>query len=66
MLDKSKLNSIEILISQALIDMNISHEKFVTIFKEKDRHEKMKKNIREKNEHEKQEIIKRSKKKQKN
>ena len=46
--------------------MNISHEKFVTIFKEKDRHEKMKKNIREKNEHEKQEIIKRSSLKQKN
>ena len=66
MLDKSKLNSIEILISQALIDMNISHEEFVTIFKEKDRHEKMKKNIRDKNEHEKQEIIKRSSLKQKN
>ena len=66
MLDKSKLNSIEILISQALIDMNISHEKFVTIFKEKDRHEKIKKNIRDKNEHEKQEIIKRSSLKQKN
>ena len=33
MLAKSKLNSIERLISQALID--ISHEKFVTILKEK-------------------------------
>ena len=66
MLAKSKLNSIEILISQALINMNKSHEKFVKIFKEKDRHEKMKKNIRNKNEHEKQEIIKISSIKQKN
>ena len=31
MLAKSKLNSIEILISQALIDMDISHEEFVKI-----------------------------------
>ena len=60
MLAKSKFNSIEILISQALIDMNINHEEFVTIFKEKDRYEKMKENIRDKNEHEKQEIIKMS------
>ena len=29
MLAKSKLNSIEALISQALIDMDISHEEFV-------------------------------------
>ena len=33
MLAKSKLNSIESLISQALIAMNISHEEFVTILK---------------------------------
>ena len=33
MLAKSKFNSIETLISQALIDMNISHEEFVTILK---------------------------------
>ena len=32
-LAKSKLNSIEAVISQALIDMNISHEEFVTILK---------------------------------
>ena len=31
MLAKSKLNTIETLISQELIDMDISHEKFVTI-----------------------------------
>ena len=41
MLAKSKLNSIETLISQALIDMEISHEEFVTILNEKDRYEKM-------------------------
>ena len=66
MLAKSKFNSIEILISEALIDMNISHEEFITIFKEKDRYEKMKENIRDKNENEKQEIIKLSSIKSKN
>ena len=45
MLAKSKLNSIETLISQALIDMDISHEEFVTILKEKDKYEKMKDNL---------------------
>ena len=55
MLAKSKLNSIETLISQALIDMEISHEEFVTILKEQDKYEKMKKNLRSKNE--KQEIM---------
>ena len=46
MLAKSKLNSIETLISQALIDMEISHEEFIAIFKEKDKYEKMKENVR--------------------
>ena len=41
MLAKSKLNSIETLISQALIDMEISHEEFIAIFKEKDKYEKI-------------------------
>ena len=50
MLAKSKLNSIETLISQALIDMEISHEEFITILKEKDKYEKMKENLRSKNE----------------
>ena len=36
MLTKSKLSSIDTLISQALIDMDISHEEFITIWKEKD------------------------------
>ena len=43
---KSKLNSIETLVSQALVDMEISHEEFVVIFKEKDKFEKMKQNVR--------------------
>ena len=46
MLVKSKLNSIETLVSQALIDMEISHEEFIAIFKEKDKYEKMKENVR--------------------
>ena len=50
MLVKSKLNSIETLISQALIDMDISHEEFVTILKEKDKCENMKDNLRSENE----------------
>ena len=58
MLAKSKFNSIEILISQALNDMEISHKELITIFKEKDRYEKMKENIRHKHENEKQEILK--------
>ena len=41
-LAKSKLNSIETLILPALIDMEISHEEFMVIFKEKDKYEKMK------------------------
>ena len=55
MLAKSKLNSIKTLISQALIDMEISHEEFVSIFKQKDKYEKMKENLRSGNE--KQEIM---------
>ena len=42
---KVKLNSIEISISQALIDMDISHEEFVTTLKEKDKYENMKENL---------------------
>ena len=49
MLVKSKLNSIDTLMSQALLDMDISHEEFVTILKEKDRYEMMKDNLRDKN-----------------
>ena len=63
MLTKSKLNSTEALISQALTDMEISHEESVTILKEKDKYEKMKENLR--SEDEKQEIMRLSSKKSK-
>ena len=46
MLAKSKLNSNETLISQALIDMEKNHEEFMTILKEKDKYQKMKKSVR--------------------
>ena len=46
MLAKSKLNIIEILVSQARIDMEISRKEFITILKEKDKYEKMKENVR--------------------
>ena len=48
MLPKSKLNSINTLISQALIDMDISHEECITILKEKDRYEMIKENLKNK------------------
>ena len=49
MLAKGKFNSTDTLIHQALIDMDISHEGFITILKEKDRYEMMKDNLRNKN-----------------
>ena len=49
MLAKSKLNSIETLISQALTDMEISHEEFITILRGKDKYEKMKDNLKSEN-----------------
>ena len=55
MLARSKLKSIETLISQALINIEISHEEFVTSFREKGKYEKMKENMRSENE--KQEIM---------
>ena len=58
MLAKNKLNSIETLVSQALIDMEISHEEFITILKEKGKYEKMKENLR--NVIDKQENIRRN------
>ena len=54
-LAKSKFNSIETLISQALTDTEINHEEFIAIFKEKDKYEKMKENLRSENK--KQEIM---------
>ena len=49
MLAKSKFNSIDTLISQALIDIDISHEEFVSILREKDRSEMIKENFKNKN-----------------
>ena len=46
MLAKSKLNSIETLMSQALIDLDISHEEFKTIVNEKEKYEAMKESVR--------------------
>ena len=45
MLAKSKLNSVGTLVSQALIDMEISHEEFIMILKEQGKYEKMKENV---------------------
>ena len=49
MFAKSRLNSIDTLISQALIYMDISHEEFITILKENDRYQMMKDNLTDKN-----------------
>ena len=49
MLAKSKVNSIDTLISQVWIDMDISHKEFITILKEKDTYEMMKDNLRNEN-----------------
>ena len=49
-LAKSKLNSIESLIFQALNDLDISHKEFITILNEKNIYEKMKYNLKSKDE----------------
>ena len=46
MIPESKLNSIETLMSQALIDLDINHEEFKTIVNEKEKYEQMKETIR--------------------
>ena len=46
MLATSTLNSIKTLISQALIDMEISHEEVDVIVREKQKYERMKENVR--------------------
>ena len=50
MLAKSKLDSIETLVSQALIEMEISHKEFNAIIREKQKYERMKENVRNVNE----------------
>ena len=46
MLAKSKLDSIETLVSEALIDMEISHEEFNAIIRVKQKYERMTENVR--------------------
>ena len=48
LLAKSKLNSIESLMSQALIELDISHEEFKRIVDEKEKNDQMKESIRNK------------------
>ena len=48
MLAKSKLNSIESLMFQELIDLDISHEEFKTVVNEKEKYDQMKESIRNK------------------
>ena len=58
MLAESKSNSIETLISQALGDLDVSHEKFIIILNKKGKYEKMKYNLISENGDEKQENVK--------
>ena len=46
MLDRSKLNSIESKISEALINNEISHEDFMTIINEEKKYRELKESIR--------------------
>ena len=46
MIVRSKLNSIEKLVSQALIDLEISHEEFKPIINEEEDYRRLKENIR--------------------
>ena len=46
MLAKSKLNSVEALISEALIDLEISHEEYKFIINEEENYRRLTKNIR--------------------
>ena len=59
MLAKSKLNRIETLVSQTLIDTEIIHEEFDTIIQEKQKYEKMKENVRNVNEKQENMILNR-------
>ena len=58
MLAESKFNSIETLISEALGDLDISHEEFIMILKKKDTYEMMKYNLKIENGDEKQKTVK--------
>ena len=58
MLADSKFSGIETLMSQALGDLDISHEEFIMILNEKDKYERMKYNLITENGDEKQETTK--------
>ena len=45
-LAKSNLDNIETLVSQALTDMEVTHEKFDAVIREKQKYERMKKNVK--------------------
>ena len=47
MIAKTKLNGIETLMSQAIVDLNISHDKFKSIVNEKEKYEQMKESFRD-------------------
>ena len=51
MLAKSKLDSIETLVSQSLVDKETSHEELNAIIREKQKYERMKENVRNVSEH---------------
>ena len=48
--DSIKNNSTKTIVSQALIDMEISHDEFNVIIREKGKYERMKENVRNVNE----------------
>ena len=56
-LSKSKLNTIDTLLSSALNDSKISHEEFSNIITEKNAYENMKENIKDIKEEEKNSTI---------
>ena len=57
MLAKSKLNSIQTLISKALNDIEISHEECIIILNEKDKYDTMKYKLRIESKNEKNKIM---------
>ena len=58
MLAKSKCDSVETLISQAINDMDISHKELIIFLDKKDKYDRMKEKIKYKNKYKKQKIIK--------
>ena len=51
MLAKSKLDSFETLVSQALTDMEMSHKEHNAIIRKKEKYERMKESVRNASEH---------------